>query len=574
MIQAVLLLASAALPQDSIPGLVEIPAGSTYIGAERKDLEPLMKQKPNLASILGGEIPRSRVELERFFISPTEVTNEMYLRFVQATGHQPPMTWLVLSPEELQEIIREEQKKDPAWVFEGLRKAKWWDLHWQDEGRRWEMKPEEALLPVTYVSYYDAVAFCRWAGLRLPTEEEWVRAARGDDGRTYPFGDEFDPTLVAHNNTKPANLRFKLLPVNALPGNASPFGIVDMVGNVWEWTDSRYKALPGFKTFTFKAEDKQKYAVMPAFDGSSPVIRGGSFQDPEIGTRIDRRQGVMSVARAEVIGFRVASSDRPCANLMTYARTDVDTRVLDALPEETIDPAATIGFEKRRYADMAAVEAARKPPAIRGLEKTTPPDSYRVFDGYEAIAFAPVKTLDYSSLAKLAKDAAVKPVPLGVLTTTTNLATPNLTAGTYVVSYLPPLNEKQILALGADLPAEIAADTRAKAPQEPVEHEVDFAGIVLQPEIEALAFLDNDATVVAVVPLTKKPIFGTMKNARHGVLINLDRKSLDFAFRVSDPRGRKAFGFVFPVVPLDAVTMVAEGWWDGDYEVKQPQPEK
>ena len=570
MIQAAILLAFAATPQ--APGLVEIPAGQTLIGADQNEVKKLLQEKPSLAAVLGGEIPRSTIDVPAFWIGPTEVTNEMYLRFVQATGHQPPMTWLIMSPERLQEIIREEQEKDPRWTFEGLNKAKWWDLHWQDEGQEWAMPPEEALMPVTAVSQTDARAYCRWAGLRLPTEEEWVRAARGDDDREFPYGAEFKPDLTSHNNTKPANLRFKLLPVNAMPANASPFGCVDMAGNVWEWTDSRYKALPGFKTFTVKAKDKKKYAVLPAFDGSSPVIRGGGFMDPELGTRVDRRQGVMTVTRAEIVGFRVASSQQTCANLMTYARLDADVVVLDALPEDAIDPADSIGFEKRSYAALDEISGGRAEVKLKGLEKTAPPDGYAVFDGYEAIAVAPLRTLDYASVSKLAKAAEVNPVPVGLLTTTVGLAKPNLTAGTYVLAYLPSIDDKRIIELGATLPAELMEKAPKSAKKDEERVGADFTGIELLPKTEYIVVLNNDNVVVATIPMKKKPLFGTLGKAKHKVTVNLVKDTLDFEFRVSDARGKKAYNFESPLTPRKADDMVAKGYWDGDnYEVKEPE---
>ncbi len=569
MLHAAFLLASVLAPQQT-PGLIDIPAGQTQLGAELKDLKDLMEEKPQLAPILGGELPRSTIDVPAFRIGPTEVTNEMYQRFVEATGYQPPMTWLVLSNEELQALIREEQAKNPAWKFEGKFKADWWDRHWQDEGRKWEMPADQALYPVVAISQRDAHAYCEWAGLRLPTEEEWVRAARGDDGRNYPFGEAFDAKLVSHNNTKPANLMFKLLPANALPGNASVFGCVDMVGNAWEWTDSRYKALPDFKSFTIKGADGKKAAVLPAFDGSSPVIRGGSYMDPEIGARIDRRQGVMSVARAEHIGFRVASSLKPCANQITYALLGVETSVLGDLPEDAVDPEDAIGFETRRYADLDEVAGKRAKPTIRGLEETATPETYAVFDGHDGIALAPIRVLDEASTAKLDRTASERPVPVGVFSTTTDLAKPNLTAGTYVLCYVPPMKDKDIIAIGAGLPAELAE----KAPKSAKKNEEyagpDFAGIELLPDKSYLALVDDKNVAVAVVEMKGEVGTGTMGKVDHKVVLNLAKKTLDYAFRVGDARGKKAFTFEFSVVPAKP-EMLGEGYWDGEYEVKVPK---
>lgn len=575
MFHAALLLALAPAPQ--IQGMVEIPAGQTLLGDDLETIKKLLASKPQLAGQLGGEIPRSTVDVPAFWIGKTEVTNEMYLRFVQATGYQPPVSWLVLTPEELQEIIREEKKNDPSWTFEGLRKVNWWDKHWRDEGRVWRMAAEEALLPVVNVSLDDAHAYCRWAGLRLPTEIEWVRAARGDDPRSYPFGNEFDRKLVSHDNTDPTPLRIKLLPVNWSPANASPFGCVDMVGNAWEWTDSRYTALPDFKTFTVKA-GKDKVAVLPPFDGSSPVLRGGSFMDPPLGTRIDRRQGVMSVARTDHIGFRLASSTRSCVNAARYCIEFIDVRVIDGMPEEKLDAEQAIGLEKRRYADLAEQQAARAEPVLRGLEQTVPPEGYAVFDGYDTITVLPMRELDFASNTKLAQAGENSPVPVGVLTTTVPLATPNLPAGNYVLGYLPGLDDKGILALGATLPPEFAEKAPKSASVDEEREGADFSGIELTPEVEYMAFLDaNKAVVLAVVPLRvqTKPDFDLMGQLKHGVTIDLGRRNLLYQIRVPEPRAKKGFAFGFALVPLKDAEMVARGYWDGsDYEVREPEPGK
>ena len=143
MLQAALLLLLA--PQSPTTGLVEIPAGRTLVGGDLKDYKKLMASKPGVAQQLGADTPRSQVDVASFAIAPTEVTNEMYSRYVEATGAQPPVTWLVISKEERNAIIQEMQKEDPSWIFEGLKKSKWWDEHWQDEGMKWEMAPEIAI---------------------------------------------------------------------------------------------------------------------------------------------------------------------------------------------------------------------------------------------------------------------------------------------------------------------------------------------------------------------------------------------------------------------------------------------
>lgn len=138
-----------------------------------------------------------RVELPEFRIARYPVTNAQYFRFVKATGHRRPD-------------------------------------HWLGGG---DYPPELARHPVVFVSWEDAVAYTAWAGARLPAEAEWEKAARGTDGRLYPWGNEF----IAENCNTSESGTDGVRPVEAHPGGASPYGLMDMAGNVWEWTATNYE---------------------------------------------------------------------------------------------------------------------------------------------------------------------------------------------------------------------------------------------------------------------------------------------------------------------------------------------
>ncbi len=187
-------------------GMVYVPGGTFRMG--------------NAYSKNEAEIPDHSVTVNPFFIDKYEVTNQQYAQFVKATAHKPPV----------------------GWRKEGYKKGT--DNH-----------------PVTGVNWEDAKAYAAWIGKRLPTEEEWEFAARGDSNYLYPWGNEWIKGKAnADGESK------MLMKIGELNG-ASKFGVYDMVGNVWEWTASDFKAYPN--------------GTLPkAFAGKSNLktIRGGSFQ--------------------------------------------------------------------------------------------------------------------------------------------------------------------------------------------------------------------------------------------------------------------------------------------------------
>lgn len=191
--------------------------------------------------------PAHVVSVKPFFIDITEVTNEDYKKFIDATGHKPP----------------------PDWKAGTYR-----------DGR--------AKFPVTGVRWNDADAFAKWAGKRLPTEAEWEFAARGTDGRIYPWGNEWQDGLA---NAGGRSKGFR----EAGQGGPSPFGLYDMAGNAWEWTASDAVEYPRGKAFA--QQDKGK-----------KILRGGSYIEDIETVRADYRGFYHPVRERDYgrTGFRCA----------------------------------------------------------------------------------------------------------------------------------------------------------------------------------------------------------------------------------------------------------------------------
>ena len=204
------------------------------------------------------EVPEQRASVDAFWIDRTEVTNRQYAMCVAEGGCDEP----------------------------GYRTA------FED--------PTRADHPVMWIGLREAEAYCRWAGARLPREIEWEKAARGCDGRVYPWGDTFEADLVNYY----WNGIGHTMPVGSYPGGASPYGALDMAGNVCEWVQDLWRTSEDYLTDPMPPSDSRPKGRHPV--GHHYTLRGGSWADLETSLPTYFRTNDEPVWRTKDIGFRCA----------------------------------------------------------------------------------------------------------------------------------------------------------------------------------------------------------------------------------------------------------------------------
>jgi iron(II)-dependent oxidoreductase len=241
---------------------------------------------------LDNERPAHEVDVAPFFVDTAPVTNADYLRFVAAGGYDEPRWWSGAGWRHRQQAgLRMPQ----FWVRDGDRVLR----------RRFGvLEPLPPDQPVVHVCFFEAEAYAAWAGRRLPTEAEWEKAARFHPAtrrsRRFPWGDE-EPT-AEHANLGQRHL--SPAPVGAYPRGASPLGVQQLVGDVWEWTSSPFTGYPGFSAFPY-----DEYSLV-FFGGDYRVLRGGSFGTDAAAVRGTFRNWDHPVRRQIFAGFRCARDAR------------------------------------------------------------------------------------------------------------------------------------------------------------------------------------------------------------------------------------------------------------------------
>ncbi|MBI4639679.1 MAG: formylglycine-generating enzyme family protein [Candidatus Tectomicrobia bacterium] len=242
--------------EDPLKTMVLIPAGEFLRGSDDADIKQILQLVEGAkTSDYKDEQPKQKISLDAFYIDKYEVSNAQYQQFLNAT--QAP-------------------------------KPSYWD-------RSNFNKPD---YPVVGVNWEEAKAYCEWAKKRLPTEAEWEKAARGTDGRLWPWGNNFTP-LYANTHGKEDGYYYTA-PVESFPLGKSPYGVYNMGGNVDEWVADWYDGN------YYKSAPKENPHGPPS--GTQKVVRGGSWLNDPDGSRIANRTVSEPASRDSVLGFRCAKS--------------------------------------------------------------------------------------------------------------------------------------------------------------------------------------------------------------------------------------------------------------------------
>jgi formylglycine-generating enzyme required for sulfatase activity len=250
-----------------VPELVEVPAGSFLMGST--DADPMADM---------NEKPQHSVELETYWIGKTEVTNAQFRPFVEGDGYTNRDYWTEAgwAWREENNITEPEFWNDPTW--------------------------SGADQPVVGISWFEAIAYCRWLSARtgiefyLPSEAEWEKAARGTEGLIWPWGNTWE---AGRTNSKETGLN-QTTPVGQFPSGASPYGALDMAGNVGEWCATQWE-----KEYPYQPENEWLRAYLD--EDASRVLRGGSWQYGQKYVRGADRVSNEPLYRLIRIGMRVAS---------------------------------------------------------------------------------------------------------------------------------------------------------------------------------------------------------------------------------------------------------------------------
>jgi formylglycine-generating enzyme required for sulfatase activity len=236
------------------------------MGSQRRRIPAFEDPAEEAAYASGWEGPQHPVNLPDYSLARTPVTHAQYGVFLEQTGYELPKRW-----------------------------------------RSTNVPRGRDDMPIVYITWYDALAYCRWLAqatgkpYRLPTEAEWEKGARGTDARLYPWGNRFSSQRC---NT--IESEGKLTPVDAFPEGASPYGLLDMAGNAWEWTSSLWGPDWYRAAYEYPYDPSDGRENLEASEDMCRVLRGGSWAYSKEFARCAFRYKNFPRNMSDGIGFRVA----------------------------------------------------------------------------------------------------------------------------------------------------------------------------------------------------------------------------------------------------------------------------
>ena len=497
------------------PGMVLIPGGRTKIGTDVIDIAKLFEEHTEArekAKGFMGETPEHPITVGDFYLSNTEITNEQYLAYVKHAGARPPFQWAkdAIDAERKRFLeeqgaalkkAREEGRDAPErQKFDQSAAEDWWGANW--EGKPWAMPLDIAKKPVVYVDHTDCANYAEWAGMRLPTEFEFERAVRGGGSNVFPWGNEWKSGMASTREAKDAT---DITEVGKYPEGANKQGVMDLVGNVWEWTSSPYIEYPGWKHQVVKVgkgKNQRDVEGMPNWSANSRVVKSGSQANSYIFSRGPIRGGFPRYMRNNALGFRCAASQQPGLDFATELLGKIPNQIrpFNAKGPITYNPNTVIAMDRWNSA-----------------EGTVKVPGYAVVTSYDYVLFTPAEGMETNGLADIRKGAEHDELfHVGFLAANQDLVEPALPKGTYLVAVRGaakyPDREAKASEEGAAEPA--------AAEEQPLFSPVrvdDF--LELDPKEDNYIFLNMEGIPVASIAASKLDYGNPPKDGELGITV-------------------------------------------------------